>query len=116
MKCNEIDQYLIANETLDEFKGLAAKGTQTLENADGNFDKLFGSIIQTSEELNKGMSDLRVVLTKVNDGEGTAGRLLNDGRLYENMVDSTQRLELLLEEMQKFMAASRDRGLPIKLK
>ena len=58
----------------------------------------------------------RQVLWKVNQGQGTAGRFVNDGRLYENLLENSHQVEILIEEMKHFVAESRQKGLPIKLK
>ena len=41
---------------------------------------------------------------------------VNDGRLYENLLENTQQMKVLLEELEAFMAKSREKGVPIKLK
>jgi len=55
-------------------------------------------------------------LEKVDSGEGTAAKLVNDGRLYEELLETTCRLKALLEDMKSFVAQSKDKGVPIKLK
>jgi len=72
--------------------------------------------IQTGEKLNEAAEQLRVVLSKINTGQGTASKLLNDGRLYEGLLETSQQLKLLLQEMDSFLAHSKEKGLPIKLK
>lgn len=83
---------------LDEFKRFSA------ESAD------------TSEQLSKAIAELRVVLGKVNSGEGTVARFINDGRLYENLLESTEQLHMLIEELKLFVQTSQEKGFPIKLK
>jgi phospholipid/cholesterol/gamma-HCH transport system substrate-binding protein len=102
-----------ATETIEEFRKFAATGTSTLKNAD---EKLITAVANTSEELGKAASQLRLILEKINSGQGTAGRLLNDGRFYENLLENTQELQALLEELKVFIAESRQKGLPIKVK
>lgn len=72
--------------------------------------------IQTGEKLNEAAEQLRIVLSKINTGQGTASKLLNDGRLYEGLFETSQQLKLLLQEMESFLAHSKEKGLPIKLK
>jgi phospholipid/cholesterol/gamma-HCH transport system substrate-binding protein len=80
------------------------------------FQSFFAAAIATSEELSRTAADLRVILAKLNTGEGTVAKLLNDGRLYENLLENSQQIHVLLEELREFAAKSRDKGLPIKLK
>ena len=80
------------------------------------FEKFFASATDTSEELGKATVELRQILEKVNVGKGTAARLLNDGRLYESLLENSQQMQVLLQEIEAFVTKSRDKGLPIKLK
>lgn len=105
-----------ATKTLEEFQKFSAAGTITLKNADANAEKIVTAMIDTSEELSKTVVELRLVLEKVNRGQGTAARLVNDGRFYENLLENTEQMQLLLQELRSFVAESRDNGLPIKLK
>jgi phospholipid/cholesterol/gamma-HCH transport system substrate-binding protein len=78
--------------------------------------EFFVSSTNTSEELSKAIVKLRQILEKLNEGKGTASQLVNDGRLYEGLLENTAQMQVLLEELREFMAKSRDKGFPIKLK
>ena len=105
-----------AKQTVQEFRQMAATGTRTLQSADAKAEKLVASLINTSDQLGEVTSQLRVILEKANSGDGTVAKLLNDGQLYENMLEGIEQMQLLLEELKSFMAKSQDKGLPIKLK
>jgi len=105
-----------ATKTLEEFQKFSAAGTTTLKNADASVEKIVTAMIDTSEELSKTVVELRLVLEKVNRGRGTAARLINDGRFYEGLLENTEQMQVLLQELRSFVAESRDKGLPIKLK
>jgi len=105
-----------AKQTIQEFRQIAATGTRTLQSADAKAEKLVASLINTSDQLGEVTSQLRVILEKANSGDGTVAKLLNDGQLYENMLEGIEQMQLLLEELKSFMAKSKDKGLPIKLK
>jgi len=100
-----------AQETLQEFETLAATGTKKLESADENLDKLVASMVSTSDEIGQAVKQLRGAMVKVNEGEGTAGRLLNDGRLYENLLESTNQLNVLLKDLKTLTEKARTKGL-----
>jgi ABC-type transporter Mla subunit MlaD len=105
-----------AKQTIQEFREFAAAGNRTLQNADVKAERLVTALIDTSEQLSEAASQLRVILEKANSGEGTVARLVNDGRLYESMLENADQMQLLLKESESFLAKSRDKGLPIKLK
>ncbi len=93
-----------------------AEASERAKRALEKFEKFFAAAIETSEELSKATAQLRVILGKVNEGQGTVAKLVNDGRLYENLLENTEQMKVLLEEMEAFMAKSREKGVPIKLK
>lgn len=99
-------------KTLANLSDASDRASDALE----EFQRFFAAAVGTSEELAKTAAELRVILGKINSGEGSAGMLLNDGRLYENLLENSHQMQVLLEELREFAAKSRDKGLPIKLK
>ena len=69
-----------------------------------------------TDEMGKTLAELRLAVEKLNTGSGTMAKMLNDGRLYENMIDLSQQLELLVNRMKSFVEQSQEKGLPLKLK
>ena len=61
------------------------------------------------------MAELQLVLEKINHGQGSAAKILNDGRFYENLLENTEQLQKLLEEMKKFIEELRQEGIKTKL-
>jgi len=105
-----------AKKTIEEFRQFAAAGTATFKNADAKVEELVVAMVDTSEEIGKAAVGLRQILEKINDGQGSAAKLINDGRFYENLLENTQQLQLLLEEIKSFVTEARDKGVPLKLK
>ncbi len=100
-----------ANKTLDEFKTLATTGTDTLKSADAKAERLVASVIGASAELSKSIAQLRLAMEKINQGEGTAGKLINDARLYEMLLESTQQLNVLLKDFKDLVDKVSEKGL-----
>ena len=105
-----------AKRTIEEFRKFAVAGTKTLTNVDTKTEELVVALVDTSEEIGEAASQMRQILEKVNNGQGSAARLINDGRFYENLLEDTQQIQLLLEELKIFVNQARDKGVPIKLK
>ena len=104
-----------ATATLTEIRKFSETGRTTLAHADEQTHKLAVAIVDMSSEMSKTLAELRLVLEKINSGEGSAARLLNDGRLYENLLENTNRLDLLLEEVRQLVAEYRAKGIKVKL-
>ena len=41
--------------------------------------------------------------------------LVNDGRLYESLLDNTEQLEILIQDLKEFAAEYRAKGIKVKL-
>lgn len=103
-----------ATQALKAFQQLSTTGTTTLKNADVRMKELTGAMVATSEELSKATAQFRIVLEKVNAGQGSLGRLVNDGRLYEDLLENSQQLQVLLEDLASLIADVNEGGLRSK--
>jgi len=105
-----------AKPAIEAIRKLADTGTKTLDSTRPKAEKLLTNLVDASEDFGKSLSEARSILAKVNSGEGSAGRLVNDGKFYENLVENAEQLELLLKEIKAFVSWAREKGVPIKLK
>ncbi|MHC4570564.1 MAG: MlaD family protein [Planctomycetota bacterium] len=92
--------------TLANLTDASKQVAQTLK----EFQEFFTAGTNTSEELSKTLAELRLILEKVNNGQGTAAKIINDGRLYENLLENTQQMQVLLEELKALIAQYRKKG------
>jgi phospholipid/cholesterol/gamma-HCH transport system substrate-binding protein len=113
VKVDEITTAFV--DTSEEVRKFTTAGTATLKSVDDKSDKLITAMVATSEQLSKTMKELQLILEKINSGEGSAARLLNDGRFYENLLENTDQLKMLLEEMKDFVAKWKDKKIEVKL-
>jgi len=105
-----------AAETAKHLRTLATTGTQTLKNANLRIDELITATVDTAEQIAKAASQLRITLDRINNGKGSAALLLNDAKFYENMIENTNQIEMLLQELNAIAEQARKKGIPIKLK
>jgi len=111
------------NVTLKHFKGASVslekllgnsqpKIDSLLTNADGamlsvkklanDFQKadLAGNLNQTMSKLNTALAKFDVLMTNMNNGKGSIGKLLKDEGLYNNLENASKELEELLREVK----------------
>lgn len=101
-------------QTLEHITQATAQATETLKSFQQFSDVSAENVEQVAAGLNDAMREFRVLLAKLNEGQGSAGKLLNDGRLYENLLDSSKELELALEQLKRWAADAREKGIRIK--
>ena len=94
--------------TLQEIREFSQTGKEKLASVSE-------SVMQTSEELGETLIELRRILNKINSGEGTVGKLINDGKLYENLLDSSEELKLALEKLKKTLDKTSEKGIQVKI-
>jgi len=100
-----------AKQTIEEFKKFAIAGATTFKNADAKLEDLVVAMVVTSEEIGKAATRLRLILEKINTGQGSAAKLVNDGRFYENLLENTEQLEVFLESLTSLIDEIKEKGL-----
>lgn len=70
-----------------------------------NFNKISddvakGHIKETLENANKAVADLQATITKINNGQGSLGLLLNDDKMYNNLKDASANLNNLFIDIK----------------
>ncbi|MBI4931858.1 MAG: MCE family protein [Bacteroidetes bacterium] len=73
------------------------------------------NISRTIENANKALSQVSGVMEKINKGEGSAGMLVHDDKLYKNLTSASGSLDSLLKDMDEhpkryFSVFGRDKG------
>jgi phospholipid/cholesterol/gamma-HCH transport system substrate-binding protein len=88
-----------------------AEATKTFK----QLEVFLASANQTSEELSKMVAAAGLILDKVNSGQGTAGRIVNDARFYESLLENSRQLKTLLDEMQQLVKNMKEKGVKVQL-
>lgn len=70
-----------------------------------NFSNFSDSLAQIKVKpllvkVNHMLDDFKEITTKLNDGEGTAGKLLNDNEVYDNLEITTKQLQELIQDIK----------------
>ena len=96
---SNINDILNANEK--EFKSTI----NNLSKISGNLNKITDSLKQMPlSSAVKNFEDtslhLKEIIERLNSGEGSAGMILNDNKLYDNLVNSSEALEALLSDLK----------------
>jgi phospholipid/cholesterol/gamma-HCH transport system substrate-binding protein len=106
----DADNQTNIKETLANINDISVKAAALMD----EFQTFMQSSNQVSEQALETISQIRRIVQKINDGQGTAGKFINDGRLYENLLDSTEQLQVLMKDLKNFLDESREEGLKLK--
>lgn len=77
--------------------------------------KLAITLQRTADSLASAMARVDEIVARVGKGEGTAGRMVSDPSLYENLADSGVRLREALDQANLLLLQIREKGLQIKV-
>jgi len=123
------NRWLGDDQLRDDVKQTVSSARSTAEKADAMMGKVDQQVDTLSEEsvqlirryvavandASKTISTMQELLTKANEGEGTAGKLLNDPALYNHLDDAAKRVGDALDEMQLLIEKLKAEGVQIKL-
>lgn len=93
------------NSILDTNKGQINGVVTNLNRMSNNFSKISDTLNKadlgkTVRSLNQTLAKVDGLMGNLNSGKGTAGKLLNDDALYNNLSKTSKELELLLQDLR----------------
>lgn len=90
-----------AGSVAENLKNNSERIDAIVANVEGITDSLRGSELKAVvDNLSRTIAEVNMTLQKVNEGDGTASRLLNDDGLYRSLVESSDNLAALLEDLK----------------
>lgn len=101
-------------KAIEQITAATEQARNTLKSVQNLSDAGNQEIVKIAENLDATLRQMQQILAKINAGDGTAGKLVNDGRLYENLLDSSGELQMALEQIKKWAADAREKGIRIK--
>lgn len=98
---NEIDSMLVSMSNITKnFDELTANNKEEVDSILTYMKSASAELEKLSVGLNESTTTLNELLTKINNGEGTLGKLMNDESLYANMDSLTFNLNELVKNIQ----------------
>lgn len=93
------------NEIMDKNKTNINATLSNLNKVSSNFSTISDSLQKanlgkTVKELNKSLASVQVIMSNLETGKGSMGKLLKDEALYSNLTKTSQQLELLLQDVR----------------
>ena len=125
-------QFVADPKMRDDLRASVANIRQATESATrvgSDLQKFTGDLRRVSDQTNAAMSDVRAstarlsgvltrfesVSSKIDQGKGTAGMLVNDPALYQGLVDTTHQLNATIADLQRVVQQWEQEGVTIKL-
>ncbi len=117
-------------EDLQQAMASIREAAESASRATDKIDKFSGNLQQVSDQANGTMSEIRTaavklggvldhldsVANKIDKGNGTAGLLVNDAKLYQGLVDTSKELNLTIKDLRRVVDQWEQDGVSLKLK
>ncbi len=98
-----------ASQAVDKIGTLAV-------NTDRRLEDISKEIVNDAEKLSKVLETVNRIATKMDTGEGTVAKLVNDPKLYDNFLQASRQLSLLSAELRVLVREWEKNGVKLKLK
>jgi ABC-type transporter Mla subunit MlaD len=101
--------------TAEEARAGLRRTTTQAAAISGKFETVAQRLVEDADRLGVLLETLNVAAEKLSSDTGTAGKLLNDPKLYNELVDTTEELQRTLQSVRELMREWRRRGVKLKL-
>ncbi len=98
----DIDTMILeAKSTLQNFDDLSSENKEKITSLINNLEATSSELESLSNGLNETNQTLNEVLIKINDGQGSLGKMINDPSLYNNMDSLSVNLNQLIKNINE---------------
>ena len=104
-----------ASALFDEASDTAHLIGSLSQSVQSDASRLSASLQRASDSLASAMARVDELMARVAKGEGTAGRMVADPTLYDNLSDGAIRLREALDQANLLLMQIREKGLQIKV-
>jgi phospholipid/cholesterol/gamma-HCH transport system substrate-binding protein len=115
-----------ASETINRIGGkvdkLADEASTTMgdvrkavNNTSANVDTIAKQTGDRLTQISKTLDHFQSIAAKIDNGQGTAGQLVNDPKLYQALVDSSRELNATITDLKRLVEQWEQEGLHFKL-
>jgi phospholipid/cholesterol/gamma-HCH transport system substrate-binding protein len=87
----------------------------TIRKTEGHIDDLARQTSERMMQIARLLEQFQAITSKVEHGEGTAGQLVNDPKLYEGLVETTRLLNATIADLQRLINQWEQEGIPMRL-
>ena len=101
----------VVSDTSKDIQEFVTTGTTFIKNTDERTEDVAKVLVDTVEEIGKTSAQLRLVMEKVNTGQGTVAKFVNDPMLYDKLVEDTKQLDEVLTSMKLLIDKIQEKGL-----
>lgn len=100
-----------ADKRMDE---LATQGNKVFTTAQHRIDDVAKQLLVSLAKVDQSLDAFQGAARKLNDGDGSASKLINDPALYENLLDTSKELKTTVKTFQRLAEQWEQEGVYLK--
>jgi phospholipid/cholesterol/gamma-HCH transport system substrate-binding protein len=104
-----------ASTTMTEVQGAVGDARKTIDKSGQHIDVLAKNINTRIDQIGKVLEQFDTVVARMERGEGTAGKLFSDPKLYEAMAATAAELNLMVSDLRRLVQQWEQEGISFKL-
>jgi len=111
-----------ADKAMDAMKQFADETRKSFVTAAGSannvarrVDQLALKLIEDAEKISTLLATINRISLQLEKGEGTAGKLLSDPKLYNNLLEATNQTKIMLKEFSDLVKTWKESGIKVKM-
>jgi phospholipid/cholesterol/gamma-HCH transport system substrate-binding protein len=89
---------------------------KTVAKTSDNLDTVTKQLADRLQQISKTLDHFESISAKIDNGQGTAGQLVNDPKLYQALVDSSRELNATIVDLKRLVEQWEQEGVSLKLK
>jgi phospholipid/cholesterol/gamma-HCH transport system substrate-binding protein len=98
-----------------DFERITVEISGTINKTGTRIDEISKALTQRTDQLAGVLDKMQSIANKIDKGDGTAGKLINDPKLYESLTDTTAELHLTIKDLRRLIQQWEQEGVPFKL-
>lgn len=89
------------NNISENLSTIIAEESENIKNSIQKFNQVMDNLPTISEDLNSSLASLKVIIDKINTGDGTMSKLINSNDIYDNVNGLITDSRLLLNDVKE---------------
>jgi phospholipid/cholesterol/gamma-HCH transport system substrate-binding protein len=104
------------NTLADSLQNASTNASVAIKRAGKDIDELSKQIGDRLTQVSGVLTGMQCILDKVDKGQGAAGQLVNDPRLYQSLLDTSRQLNATVADLKRLVEQWEEEGVDLHLK
>jgi len=100
-----------SHKLMVDARSLVQESSEAVRQLQGTYNDVGLKVRDTADALGGTLTEMSRLIHQVNQGKGSAGKILKDPRLYESLTETGENLSLAVQEFRDLIANLNEHGL-----